>query len=112
MDIAKPHFYMIRGGRWAGITWQGMPQEKPVSAKRVRHLRVEHDLTQKQLAAMLKVEQGTISKWEATGPSFSGVKKLCALFHIDPNSLLLDEAPIAVGKLSPPASDRKRGHHP
>lgn len=51
-------------------------------SENLRELRLGKNLTQKQLADLLKVDQRTISAWEkgVCEPSFSMLVKLCDIF--------------------------------
>ena len=51
-------------------------------SENLRELRMGKNLTQKQLADLLKVDQRTISAWEkgVCEPSFSMLVKLCDIF--------------------------------
>ena len=51
-------------------------------SENLRELRIGKNLTQKQLADLLKVDQRTISAWEkgVCEPSFSMLVKLCDIF--------------------------------
>lgn len=58
--------------------------------KKLRALRLQAKITQKQLAEMLGVELATISAYE-TGkimPSIPKIKKICEIFNINPDTIL------------------------
>lgn len=59
-------------------------------AENLKNLRKSFNMTQKQLADALSVDQRTISAWE-TGvcePSFALLAKLCDIFEEDFNGIL------------------------
>ena len=57
---------------------------------RVKQLRIEKNLTQQQLAEMVDVLKGTVSKWECgiTRPEFGTLDKLCDIFNVSLSYLL------------------------
>ncbi len=62
--------------------------------KRIKQLRLERGMTQKQLADMLDVSPKTISKWETEQslPDISHLLPLGVVFSISVNELLMPEA--------------------
>ncbi len=73
------------------------PMHKPVSQAstkkhviRLRELRDEKGLSQKQLAEVLGYTQGSISEWErgATEPSIENILRLCEFFDVSTDCLL------------------------
>ena len=56
----------------------------------LRALRQANNLSQKDLAQILGVDQRTVSAWEkgVCEPSFESLSKLCEIFKEDFNSLL------------------------
>lgn len=59
-------------------------------AENLKNFRVSKNLTQKQLANELGVDQRTVSAWEkgVCEPSFTLLNKLCEIFEEDFNGLL------------------------
>ena len=59
-------------------------------AENLKSLRTSKKLTQGQLAALLNVDQRTVSAWEkgVCEPSFNMLNKLCEIFEEDFNGLL------------------------
>ena len=59
-------------------------------AENLKNFRVSKNLTQKQLANELGVDQRTVSAWEkgVCEPSFALLNKLCEIFEEDFNGLL------------------------
>ncbi len=59
--------------------------------KNLKDLRLQHGLTQNQLAMILGVNQRTVSAWEKgiCEPSFKMLAALCELFDEDFNGILL-----------------------
>ena len=57
---------------------------------RIRELRKEHHLTQKQLADKLEVDFRTVSFWETERfePNISQIIKICKLFEVESDYLL------------------------
>ena len=60
-------------------------------SENLKNLRRLANMTQGQLAQILKVDQRTISAWEkgVCEPSFEMLSKLCEIFNEDFNGLLL-----------------------
>lgn len=58
-------------------------------SQRLKELRKQHHLTQKQLADILYVDQTAISYWEngKTNPDFEKQQKLAEIFHVSINYL-------------------------
>ena len=58
--------------------------------EKIKELRIERGLTQKQLAALIGQAQSTIVYWEndAQEPTISGLKKLCEFFGVPSDYLL------------------------
>ena len=52
-------------------------------AQNLKQLRESNDLTQKQLGALLNVDQRTVSAWEngICEPSYSMLARICEIFH-------------------------------
>ncbi|MGN0818793.1 MAG: helix-turn-helix transcriptional regulator [Christensenellaceae bacterium] len=61
-------------------------------ANNLRSLRKEKQLTQKQLAGLLGVDQRTVSAWEngVCEPSFELLAKLCEIFDESFDSILTE----------------------
>ena len=59
-------------------------------AENLKNLRTEAKITQSQLAAMLGVDQRTVSAWEKKicEPDFTILSRLCEIFEEDFNGLL------------------------
>lgn len=57
---------------------------------RVKQLRIEKKLTQQELAEMVGVLKGSVSKWECgiTRPEFETLDKLCDIFNVSLSYLL------------------------
>lgn len=57
---------------------------------RVKELRIERGLTQKQLASKLGCAQSAVYYWETDKqePSISSLKKLCELFEVSADYML------------------------
>lgn len=61
------------------------------TAARIKHLRLEKTLTQRQLAGKLGVDPITVSRWErGTPPSDLNRVMLARVFGVHPNDLLDD----------------------
>lgn len=60
---------------------------------KIKQYREEKRMTQKDIAEVLKVEPGTISKYESSmiEPNIESIKKLAKLFEISIDELLADE---------------------
>lgn len=60
---------------------------------KIKQLRKLSGMTQEQLAEKLNVSRQTISKWETGGivPDVSSVVKICTMFHVSLDDLLLEE---------------------
>ena len=58
--------------------------------KVLKELRVEHGLTQKQLASKVNATQGSIADWENRGiePPYTTLCKLCEIFDVTAGQLL------------------------
>ena len=59
----------------------------------LRRIRLQHSLTQSQLAEIVGVEPKTVQRWESgtNSPSLSSIQRLCAHFNVTPVDLgLLD----------------------
>ena len=58
--------------------------------EKIKELRVERNLTQKQLAEKIGQGQSTIVYWEKNQqePTISSLKKLCELFEVSADYLL------------------------
>lgn len=57
---------------------------------KIKELRKEQNMTQKNLAEKLNVSRQTISKWESniSIPDANNIVLICKVFHIDTNNLL------------------------
>lgn len=60
-------------------------------AQRLRELREQHDYTQRFVARVLKVEQGSVCNWEHGRriPTSEHVLMLAHLYNTDPNYILM-----------------------
>lgn len=58
--------------------------------KRIRELRLENNLTQKQLAEKVQVDFRTVSFWETERfePNIEQITKLCAFFGVSSDFLI------------------------
>ena len=58
--------------------------------KRLKELRLEKEMTQKQLAAIFKVSYATVSDWETRGyePSYQMLADLAKFFDVTVGQLL------------------------
>ena len=59
-------------------------------AKRLKALRENKKLTQRNIASILDISQVSYFRWEQgkTEPNFEMVSKICAFFDVTPNYLL------------------------
>ena len=67
--------------------------------QRLREVRVFLNLTQKDLAKILRVDQKTISHWERNRnePNLEALRTFCSEFKVNLNWLLTGEGPMFVG---------------
>ena len=67
----------------------GIMTRKPLGLK-IRKLRLEKNLLQRELASMLFVEKYTIGDWERSRsePDCENLRKLCVVFNISADELL------------------------
>lgn len=58
--------------------------------EKIKELRIEKNITQKQLAAEIDSAQSTIAYWESNQqePNISALKKLCVYFKVSADYLL------------------------
>lgn len=59
--------------------------------KRIKELRIAHNLTQEQLGEMLGVKKAAIQKYESSeivNIKIDSIKKLCKIFSVSPNYLI------------------------
>lgn len=64
------------------------------TAERIKAYRLEHELTQRQLANKIDVDVVTVSRWErgATIPSDLYRVRIARVFGVHPNELLAKDA--------------------
>ncbi|MBO1306313.1 helix-turn-helix transcriptional regulator [Enterococcus sp. 669A] len=65
-------------------------------ARKLKHYRLKHDLTQKQLASILYVSDKTVSKWERGNgqPDIETLKKIAQLLETTIDDLLNEREPV------------------
>jgi len=63
--------------------------------QKINQLRLEHNLSQNDLADMLNVSRQSISKWETDGsvPDLDNLIKLSQIFHVTLDELVLNKKP-------------------
>ncbi len=63
--------------------------------QKINQLRLEHNLSQNDLADMLNVSRQSISKWETDGsvPDLDNLIKLSQIFHVTLDELVLNKTP-------------------
>ena len=68
--------------------------------EKITHLRIVNNISQEQLADLLKVSRQSVSKWESgeSLPQIDKVIELCALFKITADELINDDIVIHRGK--------------
>ena len=61
-----------------------------VFANNLRRLRIGKGYTQEQMAAMLKIDRTTLTKYETgvTEPDFERLKLICGILDVDYNTIL------------------------
>ena len=69
-------------------------------AEKIVHLRVVNNISQEELAKLLKVSRQSLSKWENGDslPSLNKIKELCSIFKVSADELIDDEIIIHKGK--------------
>lgn len=81
--------------------------------KRIKELRIKHDLTQSELANQVGVTTATITAYECDSrqPSYDVLIKLAAVFKVTIDSLLLNRSQsiVDVTGLTPEQIDRVQG---
>ena len=70
--------------------------------EKLMHLRTARSISQEQLAEKLSVSRQAVSNWEInqSTPTLDNLLKLCEIFAVTPNELLLDEAKQAQKKIT------------
>lgn len=67
-----------------------------LSGEKIRRLRLEQELSQKDLAEKLEVSRQAIAKWETNRgiPDIDNLKRIAQLFQVSIDYLVNDQEPI------------------
>ncbi|HHT67329.1 MAG TPA: phosphoglucosamine mutase [Erysipelotrichaceae bacterium] len=68
--------------------------------EKITHLRIVNNISQEELAAILKISRQSLSKWENddVSPSLDKVRELCSLFKVSADELIDDNIVIHKGR--------------
>lgn len=81
---------------------RGNNQKKSVFASRLRQLRRQCGITQKEIAQSMNIDRSTYAYYETdkTNPDLNTLRRLALIFQVSTDYLLgIDDAPVAVGML-------------